>query len=183
MSSHSGLPACVPGTTRKPDWNDFKEVAREFATGVTVVAVRWQGRITAKTVSSFTSLSLDPLLVTVAIGCGSPLVATAEETGAFSVSILRDDQAPVSDFYAVREARRGSRPPSRLVPVPSGGVVLDDCVGWFDCRLHDLVSAGDHAVLIGEVIALRHNGGDPLVHHRGRYCVLDHNSPANTAGR
>ncbi|MBQ6639990.1 MAG: flavin reductase family protein [Saccharopolyspora sp.] len=184
MSVHRGLRTpSVADSTRGLAGDAFKEVAREFPTGITVVAVRHHDSVTAKTVSSFTSLSLDPMLVTVAIGGGSPLVATAEETEGFSVSILRADQIAVSNFYAVHESHRGTSPPSRLVPVPSGGTVLDDCLGWFDCRLHGLIPAGDHAVLIGEVVSLQRNGGTPLVHHRGRYYGLDQDSPISTLGR
>lgn len=61
-------------TGREPTAEEYLAAARTFPTGVTVVATRYRDGTPAKTVSAFASLSLDPLLIAVAIGRHSPLI-------------------------------------------------------------------------------------------------------------
>ncbi|MEV0597822.1 flavin reductase family protein [Streptomyces sp. NPDC050315] len=150
----------------------FRAAAGTFPSGVTVVATRYRGRTLAKTVSAFTSLSLDPLLVSAAIGKDSPLVWAARVSGVLTVNVLRHDQHRVSDFYAAPEHRRLGPAPAELITARSGGPVLDDCLSWFDCRLTTVAPGGDHAILIGRAIAAQVHGGRPLVHHEGGYHAL-----------
>lgn len=150
----------------------FRAAAGRFASGVTVVAARRAGTTTAKTVSAFSSLSLDPPLVGAAIGAGSPLALTLSSGGGFGISVLRADQSRVSDHYATAVDRRGPSPSSGFVaPVRADAPVLDDCLTSFHCTVVDVVRAGDHVLIVGEVLAVGTGPSDatPLVHHSGGY--------------
>ncbi|WP_335937429.1 flavin reductase family protein [Streptomyces sp. PTD5-9] len=159
-------PAPGPGG---PTAAEYLAAARTFPTGVTVVATRYRDGTPAKTVSAFASLSLDPLLVAVAIGRHSPLVWAARASGVLSVNVLRHDQREVADYYATPERLRAQPPPAGLSRQDTGAPVLDDCLSWFDCRLVTVTPGGDHALLIAQVVGVRTGGGPPLVHHGGCY--------------
>lgn len=151
----------------------YLAAAGSFPTGVTVVATRYRDELPAKTVSAFTSLSLDPLLVSVAIGRQSPFVWAARASGVLSVNVLRADQQAVADHFAAPAHRRAEHAPVALHRPGTGAPVLRDCLSWFDCRLVTTVPGGDHTLLIGRVLAVRTAPGSPLVHHAGRYRALD----------
>ncbi|GAA2446551.1 hypothetical protein GCM10010433_55190 [Streptomyces pulveraceus] len=167
-------------TGREPTAEEYLAAARTFPTGVTVVATRYRDGTPAKTVSAFASLSLDPLLIAVAIGRHSPLIWAARASGVLSVNVLRHDQQEVADYYAAPERGRAQPPPVGLRRERTGAPVLDDCLSWFDCRLVTVTPGGDHALLIGQVVGVRTGSGPPLVHHAGRYRGLSHLTPHGT---
>lgn len=150
----------------------FKAAAGQFASGVTVVATRRDGATTAKTVSAFSSLSLDPPLVGAAIGGDTLLARTLGAGGGFGISVLRHDQSRVSDYFATAAHRRqGDAPAGFVTSVRPDAPVLDECLSWFGCQVVELVPAGDHVIVLGRVLAVRAAAASatPLVHHAGRY--------------
>ncbi|WP_052424539.1 flavin reductase family protein [Streptomyces fulvoviolaceus] len=151
---------------------EYLAAARTFPTGVTVVATRYRDGFQAKTVSAFTSLSLDPLLVGVAIGRHSPMVWAARASGVLSVNVLRHDQRGVADYFAAPAQRRELPAPVGLLRQGTGAPVLGDCLSWFDCRVTSVVPGGDHALILGRVVAVRSGEGRPLVHQGGTYRAL-----------
>ncbi|GII85882.1 flavin reductase [Sphaerisporangium siamense] len=151
------------------DARGFKAAARTFPSGVTVVATRHRERVLAKTVSAFTTLSLDPPLISAAVGNDSPLIGLARDSGALGVSVLRDDQRGVAEYYATSAALRAGPPPSPLLSATGSAPVLADCLSWFDCRLVAALPGGDHTILVGRAVAVQVHGGLPLVHHDSGY--------------
>ncbi|MFE3514099.1 flavin reductase family protein [Streptomyces sp. NPDC059166] len=151
---------------------EYLAAARTFPTGVTVVATRYRGGFHAKTVSAFTSLSLDPLLVGVAIGRRSPMVWATQASGVLSVNVLRHDQRRVAEYFAAPSDRRDLPPPVALSREDTGAPVLGDCLSWLDCRVAGVVRSGDHALILGRVVAVRSGEGRPLVHQGGAYHAL-----------
>ena len=86
--------------------HEFRQAAGRFASGVTVVTTEADDGAYGVTVSSFASLSLNPLLVTVSINRTSPLIGYVRSRRAFAVSVLASDQQQVADYFA----RSGRRP-------------------------------------------------------------------------
>ena len=126
------------------------------------------------TVSSFASLSLNPLLVTVSINRSSPFLGYVRSAGAFAVSVLASDQQQVAAYFAAR----GRRPePAGFATVPTrseetGAPIIDGCLSWFDCTVEDLLPGGDHEILVGRVAAAGGRTGEPLVYWAGGYRAL-----------
>lgn len=148
----------------------FKATLQCWPSGVTVVTVAQDGLWHGLTVSSFTSVSLDPPLVSVCLDGASQAVPFVEATGRFAVSVLGEGQVEVSDAFA----RRGREPSPDFTDVPTaltldGLPVLADAVAWLQCRLHQRVDAGDHAILIGEVEQTASTGGAPLLYFARAY--------------
>ena len=80
----------------------FRHAAGRFVSGVTVVTTRALEGAYGVTVSSFASLSLNPLLVTVSINRSSSLLGYIRSAGAFAVSVLASDQQQVAEYFAMR---------------------------------------------------------------------------------
>jgi flavin reductase (DIM6/NTAB) family NADH-FMN oxidoreductase RutF len=144
----------------------FRGCVGEFATGVAVVTAEHEEVPAGMTLNSFTSVSLEPLLVLVSLGNGSRTLHAARASGRFAVSFLARGQTQIAlDF---------SQP---WAPFPVGHVgrdregflSVDGAVAVLRCRVERIEEAGDHALVLGEVASIAHGGGDPLVFHRGRF--------------
>ena len=165
----------MPAST---DSSAFRHAMRSLPTGVTVVTVASEdGNMHGMTVNSFSSVSLDPMLVLVCLNERSPALGLIERAGAFAVNVLSADQKDVSRWFASRH-----RPPGSMMfdGVPfergiTGCPVLLDAASSFDCRLRQTHRAGDHLILLGEVVALLHRPHrEPLIFHAGTYKSLRH---------
>ena len=132
------------------------------------------------TVSSFASLSLNPLLVTVSVSRTSPLIGYVRSRRAFAVSVLASGQQQVAGYFA-RSGRRPEPDGFRSVaasPQQTGVPVVEGCLSWFDCELEDVFPGGDHEILVGRVAAAGGRAGEPLVYWSGGYRALQADKPA-----
>ncbi len=149
----------------------FKAAARRFASGVTVVTTRDGHCVHGITASSFSSLSLDPLLVAVAVDHRSRLIEFVESARVFAISVLARSQRELCQYFATPNRKRGVEhfEVAASYPVETGAPVLAGCIAYFDCRLHAILPGGDHRILVGEVVAAGESGGEPLLYFEGCY--------------
>lgn len=155
---------------------DFRSAMGAFATGVTVVTVRSpDGELYGMTVNAFSSVSLAPPLVLVCLagsGRGQELIARA---GVFGVNVLAESQQELSRWFASRHRPDDASMFDGIAVEPgaTGCPVLLAAAASFDCRVHRVVEAGDHVIVIGQVAALRRRPElGPLVFHAGGYRSL-----------
>jgi flavin reductase (DIM6/NTAB) family NADH-FMN oxidoreductase RutF len=154
--------------------HSFRQAAGRFASGVTVVTTQATEGAYGVTVSSFASLSLNPLLVAVSINRSSPLLDYVRSAQAFAVSVLASDQQQVADYFATR----GRTPePTGFATVPTtarqtSAPIIEGCLSWFDCTVEDVLPGGDHEILVGRVVAAGGRTGEPLVYWSGGYRAL-----------
>ncbi len=146
----------------------FRTVMSCFPTGVTVVAARdAEGRPLGLTVNSFTSVSLEPPLVLVCINRGAnshdPLLAAA----GFTVSILSASQSDIASRFAAAPSE-GRFDDVEWSPAPSGNPVLAGSAAWLDCVVHEVVTAGDHTIVLGRAVAADWTEEPALLFHRGK---------------
>ena len=151
----------------------LRRTLSHFAAGVTVVTTSWQGVAHAMTATAFCSVSLDPPLVLVCVGHASRFHAAVTGSGMWAVSMLAAGQEPL----ARRFAHRGRDLLTQFdgvetEPAPvSGAPILAGALTWLDCRTVDQHGAGDHTIVVGEVLRVsddeRH--GAPLAYYRGNY--------------
>ncbi len=160
-------------TQRDPeiDPGDFRHVLGHFPTGVTVVTTDGEpgdGRPSGVTIGSFTSISLDPPLVGFYIGSGAGTRDAVEAAGHFCVNILADDQQELSNHMA-------SKADDKFEAIAydvseTGSPILPDVLGIIDCRIHEVIEAGDHHLIIGRVLNLSVlREGRPLLFFKGQY--------------
>lgn len=155
-----------------------------FATGITVVTARDRLDVHAMTANSFTSVSLEPPLVVVCAHQGGRLQGLIQRAGAFAVSVLAVDQEPTARHFADPYRPAGFDQLGgmgwRSGPV-TGAPLLDGCLAWLECSLHDVVASGDHEILVGRVQWMARSGRcDPLLFFASSYRRLDEPRPAST---
>ncbi|NVO25712.1 flavin reductase family protein [Donghicola mangrovi] len=143
-----------------------------FATGVTIVTTLGPEGCVAITANSFSSVSMDPPLVLWSPARASrryPLFAGAEH---YAIHVLAADQQDLA--WAV--AKDASALLTTDLPVNAEGVpVLPGCLARFDCRRHAIHEAGDHAIVVGEVLHATMQQGNPLAFFGGRVARIDIN--------
>ncbi|MEO1151966.1 MAG: flavin reductase family protein [Pseudomonadota bacterium] len=146
----------------------LKNAFSRFATGITVATCRTRdGASVAITVNSFTSVSLEPPLV---LWCLETKARTYDHfmaADSYGICVLRADQRALSDRFAGYPAPGSTPPPMR--DGPTGAPLLEDCLAWFDCRIVDRHPAGDHVILIAEVVDFHSEPGPPLVYFASKY--------------
>ena len=158
--------------------NDFKDALASWATGVSVVATRAGDLVYGLTVSSFTSLSLEPPLVLVCVANRNRLPTMIRESGRFTISLLSAEQTEASSYFA----RSGREPTAVLADdgedrTQSGLPVVRDAMAFVSCELHGEMLVGDHTIVVGRVVeASARADREPLLYHRRRYRVIEDRS-------
>jgi flavin reductase (DIM6/NTAB) family NADH-FMN oxidoreductase RutF len=151
----------------------YRHVVSRFATGVTVVSTVVDGVRYGLTVNSFTSVSLDPLLVLFCCEVESEFHAPLISAGRWGVSVLSASQAEESAWFATRGSpgvdQFEGRPGVRIGPA-LGVPLLSGSLATFECRTWTTYEGGDHTVVIGEVVdATTRADGDPLLYFASHY--------------
>lgn len=144
-----------------------------FATGVTVMATAAEsGEIVAMTANAITSVSLDPVLLLVCVGKDANLGSHILAAPWFSLSFLASSQQELSDYFA--GISRQEDPPEFLFVPLELGVRLDGCVAAVTCTRYDVLEAGDHWIVLGQVVELFRPDTlpDPLIFYGGLYRYL-----------
>jgi 3-hydroxy-9,10-secoandrosta-1,3,5(10)-triene-9,17-dione monooxygenase reductase component len=153
------------------DSGAMREVLGHFVSGVTVVTAITEDGPIGFTCQSFTSLSLDPPLVTFAPARTSRTWPQLRAIGRFCVNVLAEGQDDVSQNFARSTADKFDGVPWR--PSPHGSPVLEEVVAWLDGELWAEYDGGDHTLAVAQVLDL---GADPdrrpLLYHRGSYGLL-----------
>ncbi|MFJ3928310.1 flavin reductase family protein [Streptomyces sp. NPDC090022] len=155
--------------------NDLRDVMRTFATGVCVVSTYTeQGgerRHNAITVNSLTSVSLDPPLVSLSFRQDSEFFAELMKSRVVGISILGAEGEGTARAFARRRPERDQS----LAELPSEpgeatGTLLFEAAAWMECRYRDHIVAGDHVMVIGEVVGLgARESQTPLIFLQGGF--------------
>lgn len=151
----------------------FRNLCGRFATGVTIVTTfDAEDRPVGMTANSFASISLEPPLISVAIDHAASAYPALLAARRWTINILEANQESLSRRFAAVE-------PDRFAGVgwqrgPDDSLRLDGVLAHLVCDRHETVEAGDHTILIGQVIsgdAADH--GRPLLYFRGGYADPD----------
>ena len=143
-----------------------------FATGITVVTtVDKLGKPYGLTVNSFTSVSLDPVLVLVCLDNGLSGLQAFTDSKRFGVSMLSEGQEDLSRMFA----KKDSEPPSSIYFEGKLGMpLLRNSLAIMECETIAMHPAGDHAIFVGQV---EHadvlEAGKPLLYFQGKYQRLN----------
>ncbi|CAL9272562.1 MULTISPECIES: flavin reductase family protein [Streptomyces] len=161
----------TPGLTASPlaTADLLRSAFRRHAAGVAVITARGEAGPVGFTATSLTSVSTAPPLLSFGIGTGSsswPVVSEAEYVG---VHVLGEHQEDLAATFARSGADRFAAP-TAWRDGPEGVPVLDGVLAWLVCRIVGRVPAGDHRVVLAEVLLGDPEGaGRPLLYHQGRY--------------
>ncbi|PNI08670.1 flavin oxidoreductase [Arthrobacter sp. AFG7.2] len=149
----------------------YRAVMRHLPTGVAAVCATdpITGVQNGMVVGTFASLSMEPALVTFSVMHSSaswPKIATS---GTFSVSLLAEDQQQVCKALSAK----GEDKLRNIAWSESawGTPHLNGSLAWFDCRIEQQFTAGDHVVVIAGVLDMTpaERASSPLIFHGGRF--------------
>jgi flavin reductase len=152
--------------------DEFRAALGRFASGVTVLTVETaQAQVLGMTANAFCSVSLHPPLVLVCVDHLAETYLHLRERGQFGVSVLKDDQEALSEFFADPERNPDAayRLGIEYRRMKSGMPVLQNVLANLDCGVVSAHAAGDHTIFVGEVKEIAVGEGTPLLYFRGRY--------------
>jgi flavin reductase (DIM6/NTAB) family NADH-FMN oxidoreductase RutF len=166
MSSEDSGRRMAPVTSE-----EFRRACGRFATGVTIASVLDpRGVPHGLTVSSFTSVSLNPPLILICLGHEVTIIDIFRAARYFGINVLAANQRGLSDRFARKnedrfnglEWQRGE----------TGVPLLAGVLASIECTVDQRITAGDHDIFVGEMVNARVADGDPLIHFASRYRTL-----------
>jgi 3-hydroxy-9,10-secoandrosta-1,3,5(10)-triene-9,17-dione monooxygenase reductase component len=160
-------PADVTAARRNRS-GDFRTVMGNFPSGVTVITALEGQAPAGFTCQAFTSLSLDPPMISFAVARDSSTRPRVLAAGRFCVNVLAFDQHGLCKRFAARGVDRFQG--VDWWRSPGGSPVLDGVIAWIDCTVEAEYPAGDHTIVLGNVRELAcQRTAAPLVFHRGEF--------------
>jgi len=149
----------------------YRQVMGNWGTGVTVVTTKDdKGQPYGLTVSSFTSVSMDPNLVLVCLDDRLSGLQWFKNSMTFGVSILCEAQQEVSRMFAKKDS---ARPTELFFEGETGIPLIRDSLVTLECETTAIYSGGDHSIFMGKVLAAELHGAmqgvKPLLYFRGKY--------------
>lgn len=154
------------------DPTNLRAVLAQWATGVVIVTTnRADGERHGMTASSFTSVALDPPLVSICLASASTTCRLIRHSGVFAVNVLGADHEDISRRFASSGTDAGDRfAVGRWQRTAGGAAVLSDAVAWMDCIVAACHPAGDHTIVLGLVReAAAPRPAPPLIYHDRTY--------------
>ena len=170
MGSGDGTPA---RTDLAVDSRAFRDTLGHYASGITIIAGHDAQEPLGFTCQSFYSVSIAPPLISFSVKASSTTYPRIRKTGRFSVNVLSELQQAVSDQFGRQATDKWAGIDWKLSDV--GNPIIAKTLMWLDCKIVSEHQAGDHNIVVGEVIAMSpagwHDGG-PLLYFKGRYRQL-----------
>jgi flavin reductase (DIM6/NTAB) family NADH-FMN oxidoreductase RutF len=171
-ADHGSPAAAGDNPVTSVDTAAFRRAAGRIPTGIMVVCTSLQGTGHAMTVSAFTSVSLDPLLV---LFCAEKIARFHDavlEAGIWSVSVLDEESEKTARWLATR----GRPLEGQLDQIAhhhgpaTGSPILDAALASLECRTTAVHDGGDHSIVVGEVVGVSEpKDGGPLIYFGGGY--------------
>lgn len=145
-----------------------RDIMGRFATGVTVVTTKMaNGDVTGMTANAVMSLSLDPPLVVVSVDKKANMHEALSNGQCYAINILAREQESLSNRFAMPGPKDFSD--LDVAEAESGAPILGGTLGYLDCKLVNVLPAGDHDMFVGEILTGQLGEGDPLLYFAGGY--------------
>ena len=142
-----------------------KSALRLFTYGLFAVAASHEGEVSAMTANWLSQASFEPPMVMLAVEADSQSRRVIEAAEAFALNVLASGQREL----AGQLGRASARKPDKLAPIAwrpgptTGAPLLEDALAWLECRVTGSLAAGDHVVVVAEVVEVGLNReGQPL---------------------
>ncbi|WAU81389.1 flavin reductase family protein [Streptomyces sp. Qhu-G9] len=147
----------------------LRSVFRRHAAGVAVITAQGDEGPVGFTATSLASVSAEPPMISFGIGTGASSWPTISRTDHVGVHILGEHQRELATTFARSGADRFGEP-TTWREGPEGVPVLDGVLAWLVCRIVTRVPAGDHRIVLAEVVLGDPAGaGRPLLYHQGSF--------------
>ena len=156
------------------DPEQLRLAMRAWTSGVTIVTASHAGEQHGMTVSSFTSIALEPPLIIVSLQTISRTHEFVAQSNAFGVTILAEGQREISDRFAGRLGEATDRLAGiETETLVTGAPFIKGGLAYLDCRVTQTIAVGTNTLFLAEVVAARGDGeGKPLVYQDRKYQQL-----------
>lgn len=151
----------------------YRQVMGRFATGITVITARVDGRVHGMTANAFMAGSLEPPLCLVSVRREAKIHALLQVAGCYGVSVLGEEQQYLSNHFAGRRMP-GVRPEFDIL---AGVPVLQRAVAVIAAEVVNTVECGDHTLFVGHIREMACVLKPPLLFYGGRYARVDRDQP------
>jgi flavin reductase (DIM6/NTAB) family NADH-FMN oxidoreductase RutF len=154
--------------------NQLRLVMRKWASGVSVVTSQFEGIKHGMTVSSFTSVSLIPPLVTISLMKSSRTLELVRLSRSFGITLLTTQQEEISKIFAGQVSESDDRFSGiDTFTLLTGAPMIANGLAFFDCKISDILNFDTNALIIGEVVATKlGDQSSPLLYFDQRYREL-----------
>ncbi len=128
-------------------------VSKTITHGVYVVTTRTKERVNGMTAAWISQVSMNPLMLMVSIAPARYTHGLIKESGYFAVNVLAEGQEKIARDFGFRSGRKHDK--FKDVPyfdASNGSPVLRDALAYFECKLANAFTAGDHSLFVGTVV-------------------------------
>jgi len=161
--------------------DQFRGAMRHLAGGVSVITAGRGQDITGMTVTSVSSLSVDPPTLIVSINRQSSTWPVLAQDGFFGVNILTSDQLDVAERFTGKGGLKGADrfTGAEWITRVSGVPLLAGALAAIDCAVEEIIERHSHAIVIGRVLDARSSSRSAaLAYWQGQYVALDQDEDA-----
>lgn len=144
----------------------FRSTMANVCTPVAVVTALDGARAHGTTVSAFTSLSMEPPMVAVALDGSSELLGLVRRAQRFGLNVLSCDQVSLARRFASKGRDKAE---GTVWTVDHGSPRITDVSGWLACGVSDVIAGGDHWIVLGSVLAAEPGEGAPMTYHASTF--------------
>jgi 4-nitrophenol 2-monooxygenase / 4-nitrocatechol 4-monooxygenase, reductase component len=145
----------------------FRDVIGHFASGVTIVTTRVEGRDFGTTASAVSSLSMEPPMLLACLNRSSETGRAIVASRAFAVSILGEGQGELATRFATKSPAKFRD--GDLARGEDGIPLIAGALAHLECNVVDTATGGTHTVFLAQVHAAAAGQGSPLTYYRGRF--------------
>ncbi|MBL4807227.1 MAG: flavin reductase family protein [Rhodobacteraceae bacterium] len=146
----------------------LREAFGTFTTGVTVVTTLDAAHNPIGfTANSFASVSLDPAILLVCMSQKSRSFKAMTSGAGFAINILSADQKNICDVFSQANTDRFANLDWRIGP--NGYPLIASCSAWFECSHNKIIDAGDHTILLGNIVDFGQSDAAPLILSQGKF--------------
>jgi flavin reductase (DIM6/NTAB) family NADH-FMN oxidoreductase RutF len=144
----------------------FRAALGQWPTGVALVTTVAGGTWHGVTASSFSSVSLEPPLVSVCLARTAFVHDLLLGSGVFGVTVLGKDHAELGRRFARFDPAVDRFADDAWETAKTGAPLLASALSWLDCQVASSYDAGDHTIFVGEVLAAATpRTTSPLLYH------------------
>ena len=149
----------------------FKEICGTFPTGVTIITTKKNNIDYGFTANSFTSVSLNPLLVLFCLDKNAKSIEALDKNEFFIVNVLSKSQEKICFQFANSELSPKERFENISTKISKKGIkIISNSCSFIECKIKEIYDGGDHYIYIGECVngEINEEIKDPLIYHRGK---------------
>ena len=166
---------------RQVNSNDFRGAMRQLTGGVSVITAGHGSDISGMTVTSVSSLSVDPPALIVSINRSASSWPLLKRYGCFGVNTLTADQIDIAERFTGKEGLKGAErfAGARWTTRSSGVPLLVDALAAIDCEIEEIFERHSHAIIIGRVLDIQVSARTAaLAYWQGQYVAIDRDEDA-----